>query len=275
MRRRSTGSAFPGMSSATLHATGKPIPGMVDWHNFRMHFPKDAVLVRTLSLGRRRIETQLLHFDGIDWHAYTFAWRDDQSDADLVPADGAEKELSAATRIALWQFHEPKPVHVVPQQLVGICAGIPAGAVEPIRLRWTQPARRLRGSGTSSGASATMASRCRPSMSLRPPRNANSPIRPTRSHRWRHGPAPTFTPIAATATPISGGGSVDLRLQFPIAVTDMKAVGVRPTRGDFGLPDAGIIKPGDPLRARCISAWPSSAAIGCRTSAPNNPTKRD
>ena len=26
----------------------------------------------------------------------------------------------------------------------------------------------------------------------------------------------------------------------------MKAVGVRPSRGDFGLPDACIIKPGDP-----------------------------
>ena len=26
----------------------------------------------------------------------------------------------------------------------------------------------------------------------------------------------------------------------------MKAVGIRPTRGDFGLPDARIIKPGDP-----------------------------
>ena len=43
-----------------------------------------------------------------------------------------------------------------------------------------------------------------------------------------------------------GGGAVPLRLQFPVAVAEMKAVGVRPTRGDFGLPDARIIKPGDP-----------------------------
>ena len=69
---------------------------MVDWHNFRMHFPKDAVLVRTLSLAGRRLETQLLHFDGVDWQPYTFAWRDDQTDADLVPADGAEKEVRLA-----------------------------------------------------------------------------------------------------------------------------------------------------------------------------------
>jgi glucose/arabinose dehydrogenase len=41
--------AFPGTSSAILHPTGKPIPGNVDWRMFRLHFPKDAVLVRTLS----------------------------------------------------------------------------------------------------------------------------------------------------------------------------------------------------------------------------------
>ena len=59
---------LPGLSSVTLYpGNGKPIPGLVDWHNFRMHFPKDAVLMRTLSLGGRRLETQLLHFEGVDW----------------------------------------------------------------------------------------------------------------------------------------------------------------------------------------------------------------
>jgi putative heme-binding domain-containing protein len=39
---------------------------------------------------------------------------------------------------------------------------------------------------------------------------------------------------------------VDLRLRFPVTVANMKSVGVRPTRGDFGLPEACLIKPGDP-----------------------------
>jgi putative heme-binding domain-containing protein len=43
-----------------------------------------------------------------------------------------------------------------------------------------------------------------------------------------------------------GGGSVPLRLQFPTPVDEMHALGIRPTRGDFALPDARIIKPGDP-----------------------------
>ena len=45
---------------------------------------------------------------------------------------------------------------------------------------------------------------------------------------------------------MEGGGSVDLRLQFSVANAEMNAIGVRPSRGDFALPDARIIKPGDP-----------------------------
>src|SRR5207245_2769640 len=73
---------LPNDSSVTLHAAGKPVPGLVYWHSFRLHFPKDAVLMRTLSLFGQRVETQLLHFEGADWRGYTFAWRDDQADAD-------------------------------------------------------------------------------------------------------------------------------------------------------------------------------------------------
>src|SRR5262245_59870544 len=43
-----------------------------------------------------------------------------------------------------------------------------------------------------------------------------------------------------------GGGAVELRLQFPVSVAEMQVVGVRPARGNFGLPDACIIKAGDP-----------------------------
>src|SRR5262245_39913903 len=92
--------AFPGTSAATYYAAGKPLAGMVDWHNFRIHFPKDAVLLRTMSLGGRRVETQLLHYDGVDWRGYAFAWRDDQSDAGLVPGDGAQGDVFDPSPVA-------------------------------------------------------------------------------------------------------------------------------------------------------------------------------
>ncbi|HJZ56557.1 MAG TPA: PQQ-dependent sugar dehydrogenase, partial [Gemmataceae bacterium] len=112
--------ALPGLSSVSVFDKPRPLPGQVYWHDFKMQFPKDAVLVKTISMDllvngketRRRLETQILHCDGEDWHGYTFAWRDDQSDADLVPADGSEKVfevpapfLPAGKREQVWTFH--------------------------------------------------------------------------------------------------------------------------------------------------------------------------
>ena len=68
----------------------------------QVFLPKDGVLAKTLSLemeagnpqSRRRLETQILHFDGTDWHAYTYAWNEEQTDATLVPAGGKEQTFT-------------------------------------------------------------------------------------------------------------------------------------------------------------------------------------
>ena len=41
----------------------------------------------------------------MDWRAYTYIWRDDQTDADLAPAEGAEKEVRIGKQQRVWQFH--------------------------------------------------------------------------------------------------------------------------------------------------------------------------
>jgi putative heme-binding domain-containing protein len=245
--------AFPGVSSALLHATAKPIPGMVYWHNFRMHFPKDAVLLRTISLDGRRVETQLLHFDGVDWRAYTFAWRDDQADADLVPADGAEKELvGPASRGGhngkqqrVWQFHSRSQCILCHSAWSEY-----ALAFQPEQLNRAGPDGRNQLVALSE---AGFIHRVGKDDKPLPPYDAASAAR----ERRLADPADAGQPLEARARAYlhancghchanGGGGTVDLRLQFPVPVNQMKAVGIRPARGDFGLPEACIIKPGDP-----------------------------
>ena len=83
-------------------------------------FPTNAVLAKTLSLEmergnpatRRKLETQLLHFTGESWNAYSFQWNEAQTDATLVPANGAEQSLSIIDAAApdgkreqTWRFH--------------------------------------------------------------------------------------------------------------------------------------------------------------------------
>jgi putative heme-binding domain-containing protein len=239
--------AFPGTSSATLHATPRPIPGMVYWHSFRMHFPKDAVLLRTMSLAGRRVETQLLHYDGMDWRGYSFAWRDDQADADLVAADGGEKEVrnaeGATTR--LWQF--PSRTQCL------LCHN---NQSEYALAFLPEQLNRPRTDGRNQLVYLTQMGyirRCGEDDKPLPPFDAPSAVREPAIAD----PEDTARPLEARARGYlhancghchfeHGGGTVALRLQFSVPKAEMKAIGVRPTRGDFGLPDAYIIKPGDP-----------------------------
>ncbi|MCI0376896.1 MAG: PQQ-dependent sugar dehydrogenase [Gemmataceae bacterium] len=276
--------AFPGLSSATLHSTAKPIPGMVYWHNFRMHFPKDAVLVRTLSLENRRVETQLLHYDGVDWRPYTFAWRDDQTDADLVPADGAEKEVRPINPKS--EIRNPKQSRSTKQEIQNTFRILDFGFVSDFDIRdsdltrlWQFQSRsqcmmchnnqseyalaflpeQLNRDGPDGRnqlvwlTEAGYIRRAGKDGKLLPPFDAASAAR----ERKIADPADAGQPLEARARAYlhancghchfeHGGGSVALRLQFSVPPAEMKAIGVRPARGDFGLEDACIIKPGEP-----------------------------
>ena len=237
--------AFPGTSAATLHESGKPIPGLVYWHNFRMHFPKDAVLMRTLSLPGRRLETQLLHYDGADWRAYTYIWRDDQTDADLAPADGAEKEVRIGGQTRLWQFQSRSQ-----------CMSCHSNQSEYAAAFLPEQLNRLGQSGRNQLIDLTEAGfiqRVGNNGQSLPPFDTDSAAR----ERKVADPTDESQPLEARARGYlhgncghchsdHGGGAVAVRLQFQTAAGDMKAIGVRPSRGDFGLADAEIIKPGDP-----------------------------
>jgi len=237
--------AFPNNSSATLYPVGKPIPGNVDWRKFRIHFPKDAVLQRTLSLAGKRVETQLLHFDGVDWKPYTFAWRDDQTDADMVLADGAEKEIKDGKLTRVWQFHSRSQCMSCHHSLAEYALGF-----QPAQLNRTGPDGRhqlvaLSEAGILTRADAEskplppfdVTSAAKEPM-LVDPKDASKPL-DARARAYLHA-------NCGHCHCEHGGGIVDLRLHAAAKPVDLKAIGVRPNRGDFGLPNACIIKAGDP-----------------------------
>lgn len=80
--------AIPDGTSITVQADGD------------FDFPNGTVTVKTFSLGGQKIETRLLvrHSDG-QWAGYTYEWRTDQSDADLLSA-GKSKLVGTQT----WQY---------------------------------------------------------------------------------------------------------------------------------------------------------------------------
>jgi putative heme-binding domain-containing protein len=253
--------ALPGTSTVRIYDTPISIPET--FYSGQIFFPKDGVLARTVSLEmergnprtRRRLETQILHFDGSAWHGYTYQWNDEQTDAVLVPAAGAERTLTivdpqspGGKRKQTWHFpsraecmqcHNPWVGYTLaftPPQLN--CDHDYAGIVDN-QLRtlqhigiyadlhnennrdkpgWQKPAGRLVNPHDSSG-----------DLNAR----ARSYLHVNCSHCHQFG--------------AGGTADFDVRHDFPLEQT--KTLDVRPVQGAFGIPDARILAGGDPYRS--------------------------
>jgi putative heme-binding domain-containing protein len=256
--------ALPGTSSVSLFDQPRPLPGQVFWHNFRMQFPADAVLVKTIRMdtvgGPKRIETQILHCDGEDWRGYTYAWRDDQTDADLVPADGAEKAFTVADdrvgggkREQVWTFHSRNQcmschsswaeyaLAFAPGQLNGSGHGTRGeGPNQLVRFSQEGYIRRVGKDDQTlppldEAAAAKEVALVDPHDSAQPlDKRARSYLHANCAHCHRFG---------------GGGGQVVLEMDIARPLKEVGIHDVPPKQGDFGIPDARLVKPGDPTRS--------------------------
>ena len=239
-----------------------------------MQFPKDAVLVKTISLDvldgkqlvEKRVETQLLHFDGDDWRGYSYAWRDDQSDADLVPTDGTEKvfPVAAGGRVEkgnwtplgkhelVWTFHSRT-------QCISCHNSWSEYALAFTTRQLNRPP--LFGGGTAPNQLVHLtqqgyAKRIGAKDKELPPFDKD-----TVKKEPAHAPLGSEVSLDARARSYlhvncahchrfgGGGGQVVLELDVDKPLKETAIFNVRPKQGDFGLPDARIVAPGDPYRS--------------------------
>ncbi|MGE5194298.1 MAG: PQQ-dependent sugar dehydrogenase, partial [Deltaproteobacteria bacterium] len=98
--------ALPGTAQIEFDAVEYPQPAPGAPRGWR--FPDGTVVVKTFAMemgnpaSRRRLETRILQFEQVAgteevgdqvWRGYTYVWNDDQTDADLLPVQGADREL--------------------------------------------------------------------------------------------------------------------------------------------------------------------------------------
>lgn len=209
-------------------------------------FPSNTVLARTLTLeleagrpaSRRRIETQVLHWDGQAWQPHSYRWRPDGADADLVPAEGAQDSFSVVDpaapggrRETRWRFHSRAECLRCHNAWAGEVLtlnvhqlGAPGGASEFQRL---MDLGLLKTRNTPRG---------RP---LVDPHDESATLE-DRARSWVH-------VNCGTCHRFGAGGSVALQVDYDRAPRDWRALDVTPERGDFGLPDARILSTADPF----------------------------
>ncbi len=228
--------------------------------NGAMLFPEGTALSKTLYIeesgkeGFTKLETQVMFRENGQWQFYTYAWRDDQTDADLVPATGSTRTITVDDPLAFegkreleWRFHsrnECMTCHnsratvlgFVPAQLNAFTDGsapenqpqlhalIEGGIVQLVNpVGGKDNAHRVAGLPENLPALHSSLSSDKQAV-------VKSYLAANCSHCHRP----------------SAGGNATIDLRFEIGWDAMKLVNHRPTRGSFGIQDARIVSAGDP-----------------------------
>ena len=247
------------------------------WGGLRWGFPRDAVLGRTLWLereagktpSRRRVETQILHFDGVNWNGYSYQWNDQQTDGDLVDRAGADRayeivEAQAAEgrRRQTWHFHSRAECLRCHNSWAG-----PPLAFNFYQLnreqRYAGPPSTGGGRATNPGSGSGHAesgyradNQLRalahvgvlheslfdgPVLKLADPADEAADLH-ERARAWLH-------VHCAHCHRYGAGGSVASFFNYDQKFEESRIVNATPSQGMFGIPAAHVVSPGDPLRS--------------------------
>lgn len=228
------------------------VPGMetIELRPENSAYPTDTVLAKTLSLqmrqgdpgSLRRIETQILHFDGIDWQTYSYRWNDQQTDAELVPADGTTRMLDVqdaaapgGTRRQTWVFSGRGECQRCHNKWAGPPLAFHKGQLGRLAAQGDSLRHLVEVGVVGGDVDADEASRlCDPHDEQADlSRRARSYLHANCAHCHRQ----------------NAGGAVLAQMQWGLPLEDANLVNQVPSQGTFGIEDGRVITPGDPYRS--------------------------
>ncbi len=259
----------PGTGTVHFYENARAIAGSM--FNRKIEFPKDSVVVKTLSVAsdhgdppsRRRVETQILHYDGRDWRGYTYEWNDDQSDALLVEAEGKTRTVRVADRGApgteetggykqqAWRFpsrteclrcHNPWSDTTLAFNLAQLNLRRGFGDVLDNQIRT------FRHIGLIDDGSPIDVTKPNAGPPQKSPEQLPRFVDPYDPHADISERARTYLHInCAHCHRNGGGGSAYVHLLYELPLSETRILGTRPSQGTFGISEAKIVSPGDPF----------------------------
>lgn len=242
--------AIPGNETAVFYQSPQK---MFDWFNTSITLPKGTVLAKTYAIpsdyrepeNLRRIETQVALKDAQgEWQYYSYRWNDEGSDAELVPASGAnqsiEIEEANGPRKLTWQFASRSQCRTCHTPWSGETLGF----IEPQLRNPRQSTDAWR--GLSQGGWTEIDEKPEPFSdehysALVDPHDGNQPLdRRARSYLHTN---------CAHCHMNGGNASTVFETQFNKQLSQSKMLVSKPMRGNFGLTESQIVTPGSPTQS--------------------------
>jgi uncharacterized repeat protein (TIGR03806 family) len=217
-------------------------------------FPGGTALVKTFSLplvegdpgSAVRVETRVLLLAASGWEGFVYRWRDDQTDADLIPGADARTfvvSTSSGDVERTWRFPSRTDCLRCHTSAAGRVLGLttrqmnrdfsypgPAGPVVDNQLRAWEHVGLFDGGVPDPG-----------SLPAHPvPEDEALPVAPR---------ARAYLEVNCSVCHRPGGTAATMDLRAHVPVPAMGVVGVRPTAGDLGLLDPYLVLSGDRTRS--------------------------
>lgn len=195
-----------------------------------LELPIGAVVVKEFRLGDKPVETRLLvrHEDG-NWAGYTYQWRADGSDADLLPAGAA---VSWGDQD--WHYPSRGQCLACHTSLAGRTLGLSSAQLD-------------RDYDYEHGATANQLDELHRVGLLSEPVTASAPLPDPAGNAPLDARARSYLATNCAVCHLPGGtglGAIDLRYDTPLAETG--ACGTTPIHGDLDVEGALVLTPGRP-----------------------------
>ncbi len=256
--------ALPGTTQIEFDTVEYPQPAPGAPRGWR--FPDGTVAVKTFSMemekgnaaSRHRLETRILHFKRMAgteevgdqvWRGYVYVWNDDQSDAELLAAEGANRELTvrdadAPGGIRNQTWHFPSRAECT------LCHTMPAKYVLGINTLQMNKDHNY-GSGVVANQLDTLEhvgvfKEPLPKTAAELPhlvnyRDESQPL-DARARSYLHA-------NCAHCHMKWGGGNAEFQLLATLPLSELGVINTRPGQGLFNLDDPKILVPGAPERS--------------------------
>ena len=218
-------------------------------------FTDGAVLVKTLVLPdkrvdspARRLETQILTRQSGEWRGYSYAWNKEQTDARLVPAEGAVHTFTVADPAApggkqprVWRIASRSECMVCHSRAAGFVLGLRTLQMNRDLSSSAGRIRQLRKLEQLDAFSKPLPDSLEKLPRLVDPHDSSAPL-DARARSYLHA-------NCAHCHVVAGGGNAKIVLTAQTKLAETFLVGGRPLHGDFGIVGAMLVAPGDPDRS--------------------------